>query len=171
MSHSRAISFFFFFFADRWRWGANVPSRVRALRWMCRYPYVSHLVCNAGVAPFLNISWLLFAQQAWRNLLELSPFKVVTHPGFYSQHIGMMSDDGLGWVWQCNVFRHYILVRPIRVLFISALFVLTHTVNFFSSVGRWRQSLRRRRRSPVASCGCPHIRHTRMPLTQRIGKA
>ena len=24
----------------------------------------------------------------------------------------MISDDGLGWAWQCNVFGHYILVRP-----------------------------------------------------------
>ena len=82
------------------------------VRGMYRYPYVSHLVRNAGVAPFLNISWSLFPQQAWRNLLELSQFKVVSNPGFYSQRMGMMNDDGLGWVWQCNMFGHYILVRP-----------------------------------------------------------
>jgi 3-keto steroid reductase len=76
-----------------------------------RYPYVSHLVCNAGVAPFLKISWLLFCQQLWRNTLELNPFKVVTEPTYNVQHVGLMSDDGLGWAWQCNVFGHYILVR------------------------------------------------------------
>jgi len=84
-----------------------------------------------GVTPFLNISWSLFAQQAWQNILELSPSKVVTHLGFYSQRIGMMSDDGLGWVWQCNVFGHCILVRPICVLFMSALLVLTCIVYLF----------------------------------------
>ena len=25
-----------------------------------------------------------------------------------------MTDDGLGWAWQCNVFGHYILVRLLR---------------------------------------------------------
>ena len=37
--------------------------------------------------------------------------RVVTEPAFYLQRVGLMSDDGLGWAWQCNVFGHYILVR------------------------------------------------------------
>ncbi|KAI9453227.1 hypothetical protein F5148DRAFT_1378490 [Russula earlei] len=49
------------------------------------YPYVSHLVCNAGIAPFLNISWSLLLRQD-------------------VQHTALMSDDGLGCAWQCNVF-------------------------------------------------------------------
>jgi 3-keto steroid reductase len=72
---------------------------------------VSHLVCNAGVAPYLNISWPLFLRQVWRNLLELNMFELVTLPSYNIQRKAMMSDDGLGWVWQCNVFGHYILVR------------------------------------------------------------
>jgi 3-keto steroid reductase len=77
-----------------------------------RYPYVSHLVCNAGVAPFLRISWPRLFQQLWQDLCELKPFEFVTHPRFNIQRSAMMSDDGLGWVWQCNVFGHYVIVRP-----------------------------------------------------------
>ncbi|KAH9955571.1 hypothetical protein BC827DRAFT_1236492 [Russula dissimulans] len=78
------------------------------------YPYVSHLVCNAGVAPFLKISWSLLLRQVWRNLLELNLFDLVTNPSYNIQHTGLMSDDGLGWAWQCNVFGHYILCRALE---------------------------------------------------------
>ncbi|KAI0253127.1 hypothetical protein BJV78DRAFT_1123519 [Lactifluus subvellereus] len=78
------------------------------------YPYVSHLVCNAGVAPFLNISWPLLLQQVWRDLLNLDLFRLVTAPDYNIQRRAMMSDDGLGWVWQCNVFGHYILCRALQ---------------------------------------------------------
>ena len=77
-----------------------------------RYPYVSHLVCNAGVAPFLNISGSLLLKQMWRNLLEFKFFEIMLHPTYVVQSTGLTSDDGLGWVWQCNVFGHYVLVRP-----------------------------------------------------------
>jgi 3-keto steroid reductase len=43
--------------------------------------------------------------------LELNLFRLVTIPEYNIQRRAMMSDDGLGWVWQCNVFGHYILVR------------------------------------------------------------
>ena len=72
---------------------------------------MSHLVCNAGVAPFLHISWPRLLQQFWQDLCVLKPFEFVTHPRFNIQRSAMMSDDGLGWVWQCNVFGHYVIVR------------------------------------------------------------
>jgi NAD(P)-dependent dehydrogenase (short-subunit alcohol dehydrogenase family) len=72
---------------------------------------VSHLVCNAGVAPFLRISWSLFLQQLWQDTCQLKPFEFASHPRFNIQRTGIMSDDGLGWAWQCNVFGHYIIVR------------------------------------------------------------
>ncbi|KAH9970846.1 NAD(P)-binding protein [Lactifluus volemus] len=105
------------------------------------YPYVSHLVCNAGVAPFLNISWSLLLRQVWRNFLELDMLQLVTIPNYNIQRTAMMSDDGLGWVWQCNVFGHYILCRaleaklaasqtgPGRVLWMSSL--TAHADNFY----------------------------------------
>lgn len=69
------------------------------------YPYVSHLICNAGVVNLVGIDWL----QAVKEVLT-SPVTAVTAPSFYRQAVGQLSDDGLGWVWQCNVFGHYVLV-------------------------------------------------------------
>jgi 3-keto steroid reductase len=69
-------------------------------------------VCNAGVAPFLNTSWPLLLRQVWSNLLELNLLDLVTNPTYIVQRTALMSDDGLGWAWQCNVFGHYVLVRP-----------------------------------------------------------
>lgn len=80
-----------------------------------RYPYVSHLVCNAGVAPFLGISWPLLFRQLWRDMFELNLFGLVTNPSYNVQRRAVMSDDGLGWTWQCNVFGHYILVCNLRI--------------------------------------------------------
>ena len=72
---------------------------------------MSHLVCNAGVAPFLRISWPLFLQQFLQDTCRLKPFEFAVHPRFNIQHTSIMSEDGLGWAWQCNVFGHYIIVR------------------------------------------------------------
>ncbi|KAG8745779.1 hypothetical protein FRC10_007041 [Ceratobasidium sp. 414] len=74
-----------------------------------RFPYITHMVLNAGVGSFIGIDWPV-------AIYELcTGFKTaVTAPGFKIQGSGEMSDDGLGWVWQCNVFGHYVLVRALR---------------------------------------------------------
>lgn len=38
------------------------------------------------------------------------PLVSVTVTEYKRQVSGRMSDDGLGYVWQCNVFSHYVLV-------------------------------------------------------------
>ena len=38
------------------------------------------------------------------------------HPVYKLQPKGMKSEDGLGWVWQCNVFGHYVMVNFIHNL-------------------------------------------------------
>ncbi|KAG2151816.1 NAD(P)-binding protein [Suillus cothurnatus] len=62
------------------------------------YPYVSHLICNAGVAPFVSINWFLAIKQLATDWVD-----AVTAPIYYTQEVGQVSQDGLGWVWQCNV--------------------------------------------------------------------
>ncbi|KAJ3544581.1 hypothetical protein NMY22_g2736 [Coprinellus aureogranulatus] len=74
-----------------------------------KYPYVSHLMCNAGLASFIAIDWSI----AIRQILS-SPMQAVTAPLFYSQHVGELSVDGLGWVWQCNVFGHFAMFRSLE---------------------------------------------------------
>lgn len=73
-----------------------------------RYPYVSHLLLNAGVASFERIDWIRFFKQVCSG-----PINAITVPTFYTQHIGEISVDNLGWVWQSNVFGHFVLVRSI----------------------------------------------------------
>ncbi|VDC06253.1 unnamed protein product [Peniophora sp. CBMAI 1063] len=73
------------------------------------YPYISHLICNAGVAPFERIHWPSLVKQILTDILG-----ALTYPRYNIQHHGQLSDDGLGWVWQCNVFGHYILARTLE---------------------------------------------------------
>lgn len=75
------------------------------------YPYVSHLICNAGVATYKHLDIGIFLMQC----LE-SPLKAVQYPAFNVQKAGVTSGDGLGFVWQCNVFGHYVLFRTIQPL-------------------------------------------------------
>ncbi|KAI6122840.1 hypothetical protein EV401DRAFT_1950221 [Pisolithus croceorrhizus] len=73
------------------------------------YPYVSHLICNAGVICFMKIDWLLCLKQAAKDFMG-----AMTVPKFFTQSSGRVSADGLGWLWQCNVFGHYALFRALE---------------------------------------------------------
>ncbi|KAJ3495457.1 hypothetical protein NLJ89_g10619 [Agrocybe chaxingu] len=74
-------------------------------------PYVSHLVFNAGVASFERIDWFLCLKQFLTD-----PGTLITAPTYYTQHVGERSADNLGWVWQSNVFGHFVLVRALYPL-------------------------------------------------------
>jgi 3-keto steroid reductase len=76
-------------------------------------PYISHLVCNAGVASFKCINWVGCISQLIRN-----PVNAVLRPEYNVQYVGEVSPDNLGLVWQSNVFSHYVLVcfRPVPLL-------------------------------------------------------
>ncbi|KAF8898124.1 hypothetical protein CPB84DRAFT_1681510 [Gymnopilus junonius] len=79
-----------------------------------KYPYVSHLICNAGICSFKGLAlsnWLRLAKQ-----LVLDPMGLITAPNFHSQNYGELSADNLGWVWQSNVFGHFILFRELEDL-------------------------------------------------------
>ncbi|KAI5122148.1 hypothetical protein M0805_000795 [Coniferiporia weirii] len=76
-----------------------------------KYPYVSHFVCNAGVASFTGYNWVLCTKQLLTEFIT-----AVTSPVYKLQKVGEISEDGLGWVWQCNVFGHYVLYRLLEPL-------------------------------------------------------
>ncbi|THH11275.1 hypothetical protein EW145_g754 [Phellinidium pouzarii] len=76
-----------------------------------KYPYVSHLVCNAGVAPFTGYNWTQCIKQVLTDIIA-----AVTYPAYKLQAIGQTTKDGLGWTWQSNVFGHYILYRLLESL-------------------------------------------------------
>ena len=71
-----------------------------------RYPYVSHLIFNAGNAPWIGIDWLAATFAVITNLMN-----AVTYPRFKLQQVGLLSEEGLGYTWMCNVFGHFTLVR------------------------------------------------------------
>ena len=73
-----------------------------------RYPYISHIFCNAGTGSFGGVDWFgAFVQ------LCSHPLDAFTNPTFKIQYSGVMSKDNFGWVWQCNVFGHYLMVRNV----------------------------------------------------------
>lgn len=72
---------------------------------MDRYPYISHMILNAGAAPWAGLDWLLAIKSIILNLPD-----AVTFPRYKLQHVGLLSDEGLGWTFQCNVFGHFMLV-------------------------------------------------------------
>ncbi|KAG6831902.1 hypothetical protein H0H87_003553 [Tephrocybe sp. NHM501043] len=80
-----------------------------------KYPYVSRLILNAGVASFSAIDWVGCVKQIIKE-----PVNAITAPVYYSQHTGEISLDGLGWVWQCNLFSHYVLYRSIQHLLLAS---------------------------------------------------
>ncbi|KAL0949047.1 hypothetical protein HGRIS_009140 [Hohenbuehelia grisea] len=93
------------------------------------YPYVSHLVCNAGVASFKGMNYPLLIREILRG-----PIHAVTYPSYYLQNTGERSIDGLGWVWQCNVFGHYALFRSLELLLKSSKCSLGARVIWMSSL-------------------------------------
>ncbi|KAF9500189.1 NAD(P)-binding protein [Pleurotus eryngii] len=74
-----------------------------------KYSYISHVICNAGLASFIGIDWALAIRRVLTNLVD-----AVTNPDYNLQSWGERSVDGLGWVWQCNVFGHYCLFRELE---------------------------------------------------------
>ncbi|CDZ96536.1 C-3 keto reductase [Phaffia rhodozyma] len=73
------------------------------------YPYVTHLFNNAGVGAWAGIHW----PSAFFECLT-DPIKGMTDPEFKKQYQGWKSEkDGLGWVWQCNVFSHWCITKAL----------------------------------------------------------
>jgi 3-keto steroid reductase len=71
-----------------------------------RYPYISHLICNAGM-----VSASHFDSDAMKKQMKNSFVLSMTLPLYVVHRKGERSMDGLGWVWQSNTFGHYVLVR------------------------------------------------------------
>jgi len=94
-----------------------------------KYPYVSHLICNAGVANFVGISW---PKAIWQVVTDF--IGSMTAPIYFLYKDGGTSVDGLGWVWQCNVFGHYCLFRGLQPLLSASKFSLGARVLWMSSL-------------------------------------
>ncbi|KAG8961676.1 hypothetical protein FRC03_005084 [Tulasnella sp. 419] len=73
------------------------------------YPYITHIVLNAGGGPFCGIDWWVATKQ-----FLTEPRNAVTAPLFKLQRSGETNEEGFGWTWHCNVFGHYILTRELH---------------------------------------------------------
>ncbi|KAF8239557.1 hypothetical protein L208DRAFT_1449801 [Tricholoma matsutake] len=93
------------------------------------YPYVSHLICNAGVVSIKSLDWIGCFVQVFTDFIG-----AITTPNYLKQHVGELSVDGLGWAWQCNVFGHYALYRALEPLLSSPSFIHPARVIWMSSL-------------------------------------
>ena len=73
-----------------------------------RYPHVTHVVLNAGSSAWIGMNWF---HAIWMMMTQFR--YAVTWPAYKLQRTGDKSDDNFGWVWQCNVGAHWILVRAL----------------------------------------------------------
>lgn len=71
-----------------------------------RYPYVSHLICNAGAAFFGLVDILGAIRSFIYNGISVS----ITVPSYKVQSVGLVDKDGLGTIWHSNLFGHYLMV-------------------------------------------------------------
>ena len=73
-----------------------------------RYTHVTHVVLNAGSSAWTGMNWF---HAVWMIMTQFR--YAVTWPAYKMQRAGDKSDDNFGWVWQCNVGAHWILVRAL----------------------------------------------------------
>ena len=60
---------------------------------------------NAGAASFVTLDWFKFIAT-----FILHPVVTLTVVSYIVQAIGERSNDGFGYIWQCNVFGPYLFV-------------------------------------------------------------
>ncbi|KAF9779562.1 3-keto sterol reductase [Thelephora terrestris] len=90
----------------------SVESVVGCARGMrTKYPYLNHLVLNAGAASFVAIDWFKLIVP-----FILHPIISLTVVSYIIQAIGERTHDGFGYIWQCNVFGPYLFYRELQPL-------------------------------------------------------
>ncbi|KAI9361493.1 hypothetical protein BD770DRAFT_317288 [Pilaira anomala] len=75
------------------------------------YPHVNYLFCNAGILTTLGVNWKLIFY-----LLFTDPIGLLERSDATIQPIGEINEDGMGKVFACNVFGHYVMMRELENL-------------------------------------------------------
>ncbi|GAO52143.1 hypothetical protein G7K_6229-t1 [Saitoella complicata NRRL Y-17804] len=73
-----------------------------------RFGRIDYLYLNAGAGDFIGLDWKQLALDFWNVFIA-----ALTAPTYKLQRIGRKSGDGLGWVFQCNVFGHFYLMKEL----------------------------------------------------------
>lgn len=76
-----------------------------------KYKHIDYLFVNAAQSVNNGIDWIQATKSVFTDVIES-----VTHPKFKLQRVGVKSDDGMGLVFQGNVFGPYYFVHKIKHL-------------------------------------------------------
>ena len=76
-----------------------------------RYTKIDYFVINAAQGVYQGLDWIGAIKQIMAN-----PLEGVTHPTYKIQRVGVKSNDGMGLVFQANVFGPYYLIHRIKPL-------------------------------------------------------
>lgn len=76
-----------------------------------RYRHIDYLFVNAAQGVYGGIDWI----GATKEILT-DPIEGVTHPTYKIQKVGVKSSDGMGLVFQANVFGPYYFIHRIKHL-------------------------------------------------------
>lgn len=76
-----------------------------------KYAEINYLFINAAQGVYAGIDWFQATKDVLRN-----PLNAVTNPEYKIQRVGVKSPDGMGLVFQANVFGPYYLIHKIQPL-------------------------------------------------------
>jgi len=69
---------------------------------------IDWLIFNAGVAEVIALKWSTIIEQ-----FIVDPIIMFTVPRYLIERVGRKTEDGIGLIFQANVFGHYYIVRSI----------------------------------------------------------
>ena len=72
---------------------------------------IHYLFINAAQGVYKGIDWVAATREVLRN-----PLNAVTHPTYKIQRVGVKSQDGMGLVFQANVFGPYYFIHKLLPL-------------------------------------------------------
>ncbi|CAG98675.1 3-keto-steroid reductase [Kluyveromyces lactis] len=76
-----------------------------------RYDHINYFFVNAAQGVYSGIDWLGAVKEVFS-----SPLEAVTNPTYKIQRVGVKSKDGMGLVFQANVFGPYYLIQKLLPL-------------------------------------------------------
>ncbi|KAI8393584.1 uncharacterized protein BYT42DRAFT_551563 [Radiomyces spectabilis] len=76
-----------------------------------KYNHVNYLFCNAGILSALGIKW----SRLFFYFLK-DPVGLMERSDATIQAMGELNPDGMGRVFACNVFGHYVMMRELEQL-------------------------------------------------------
>ncbi|KAG7192192.1 3-keto-steroid reductase [Scheffersomyces spartinae] len=98
-----------------------------------RFTKIDYLFVNAAQGVYDGIDWMEAFMEVFMN-----PVDAVTNPSYKKQRVGVRSEDGMGLVFQANVFGPYYFIHKLipllkdggKIIWISSLMGLAKHLSF-----------------------------------------